>query len=262
MSKTTETSDFELPKDQTMEGAVMQEMIWIVYGPPGIGKSSFVAQCENVLFLSTDPGLRFIKAFKQTINDWLHFKKIVKYLILNKPKRYTAIAIDTIDPLYLMCRKYILDKRGIEHQSDEPYGKAYDLVTTEFNLEINKLTKLPYGLFFLDHSKSTEEKGRAIRTSKIIPAMHSQAYKVLFPMADIMAYLGFGDEAADSGELERRMQFQPTSTVEAKDRTKGGLPESLVIPEEGGFQLVERFLLGKASSNKKSSSKKIILKRK
>lgn len=232
-----------LPTEPTLEGAAMEEMIWLIYGPPGIGKSTFVSQCPKTLFLSTDPGLRFLNVLKQPVTGWLHFKKIVKSLEINKPKEYKALAIDTVDPLFLMARKYVLDKRGIEHQSDEPYGKAYDLVTTEFTLEMLKLTKLPYGLFFLSHSKEIEVKGRAMRTSRIIPSLASQAYKVLAPLADIIAYYGFAEASADNGDLTRTMQFQPSETVEAKDRTKGGLPETLVIPEDGGFQLVEDHLL-------------------
>jgi hypothetical protein len=241
----------------------MDEMIWILYGPPGIGKSSFVAQCEGVLFLSTDPGLRFIKTMKQVVNDWLHFKRIVSYLEVNKPSRYKALAIDTIDPLFVMCSKYMLRKRGIEHPSDEPYGKGYELIRGEFEETILRIRpeKLGYGLFFLDHAREEEGRGRAVRTSKVKPAMHGQALKVLAPMADIIAYYGFGEEAADTGDLERKMFFQPSETMEAKDRTKGGLPESLVIPEEGGFQLVERFLLGDASLKPKSKKKLILKKR-
>lgn len=261
MTETAETG-FKLPLEAVYEGASMKEMIWFVYGPPGIGKSTFVSQCEGVLFLSTDPGLRFLSVIKQPITNWLQFKKVVKALEVDRPKEYTALAIDTVDPLFLMARKYVLDKRGIEHQSDEPYGKAYDLVTTEFTLEMLKLTKLPYGLFFLSHSKEVEVKGRALRTSKTIPSLASQAYKVLAPMADIIAYYGFGEESADTKDLTRKMQFQPSETVEAKDRTKGGLPESLVIPEEGGWGLVEGHLLGVKDGPVKAEKRKVFIKRK
>lgn len=252
-----------LPSEPTYEGASMQEMIWLLYGPPGIGKSTFVSQCEGALFLSTDPGLRFLKVYKRPIEGWLDFKKVVKALTIDRPKQYKSIVIDTIDPLFLMARKYVLDKRGIEHQSDEPYGKAYDLVTTEFTLEILKLTKLPYGLFFLSHSKDVEVRGRALRTSKVIPSLPSQAYKVVAPLADIIAYYGFGETAADTGDPTRVMHFQPSETLEAKDRTKGGLPESLVIPEEGGYKLVESHLLGEVHDAKAAPSKRrILIKRK
>jgi len=248
--------DVPLPTKPTYEGASMQEMIWFIYGPPGIGKSTFVSQCEGVLFLSTDPGLRFLNVMKMKISSWLQFKRIVKHLEANQPRIYKAIAIDTVDPLFMMCRDYICKKRGIEHQSDEPYGKAYELTTAEFHLEISKLVALPYGLFFLSHSKTEEIRGRAMRTSMLKPSLASQGYKVLAPMADIIAYYGFGEESADTKSVERKMQFQPSETVECKDRTKGGLPETLVIPEDGGFKLVEQYLLGIARQDKPKLKKK------
>jgi len=252
--------DISLPKNPVLQGASMQEMIWIIFGPPGIGKSSFVNQCPDVLFLSTDTGLRFLNVLKQDITSWFQFKKIIKTLQLDPPKRYKAIAIDTIDPLFLMCKQYVCVKRGIEHQSDEPYGKAYELTNTEFTIEMLKLTKLPYGLFFLSHAKVDTGGGRSTKTAITVPSLAGQAYKILAPMVDITAYYGFGEEAADTGDLERVMHFQPTPTIEAKDRTKGGLPESLVIPEEGGFKLVEKHLLEQAKEKPKRKILKVIKK--
>lgn len=261
METQTQSEGLKLPTAPTLDGASMEEMIWILYGPPGIGKSTFVAQCPGALFLSTDPGLRFLSVMKQPVSNWLNFKKIVKALEVERPKVYKALVIDTIDPLFMMARKYVCDKRGIEHPSDEQWGKGYDLVTSEFVLEILKLTKLPYGLFFLDHAKEQESQGRVVKTSKTVPAMHGQAYKALAPLADIIAYYGFGTESADSGDLERKMFFQQSATMDAKDRTKGGLPESLVIPEEGGFKLVEAHLMGHVAKEP-APQKRIFIKRK
>ena len=235
--------DIVLPKITIREGASMNELIWIIYGPPGIGKSTFVSQCKDVLFLSTDQGLRFLDTYKRPIASWRDFKKYVKLLDEMKPSRYSAIAIDTVDLIFKMCRKYVLEKRGLEHQSDEQWGKAYDLVNTEFELEIAKLCNLPYGIFFVTHAKEIEIRGRSVRTSKIVPTLSPQAYKSIAPMADMIAYLGFDEKSADTDDKRRIMYFQPQETLEAKDRT-GIMPESVSIDKEDGFQTVRSYIMG------------------
>lgn len=249
--------EIKLPADTILEGAKMNELIWFIYGPPGIGKSTFVSKCKDTLFLSTDQGLRFLNVYKRPLASWQDFKKYIKLLRETKPKRYKAIAIDTIDIVFKMCRKYVLDKRGLEHQSDEQWGKAYDLVNTEFELTMAKLCNLPYGIFFISHAKEIEIRGRAVRTNKIVPTLINQAYKAIAPMADIITYMGFDEKAADSEDGRRKMFFQPQETIEAKDRTSK-LPETLWVNEGEGFNLVENWLTGK----KVKPKIKVVIKRK
>ena len=245
MKNSEVVSSLKLPTKPVLEGASMQDIIFFLYGPPGIGKSTFVSQAPDTLFLSTDPGLRFIKSMHLPVSSWLGFKKIVSKLVVERPKAYKGICIDTIDLLLMMCQKYVCEKRNIEHQSDEPFGKAYEITRSHFMTELLKLKGLDYTLFFISHSRTEEERGRAVRTSKVKPTLPSQGYKVLSPMCDIIAYYGFDEEAADDKEAPRRMFFQLTETMEAKDRS-GLLPNSLTIPKRGGFELVESYILGKS----------------
>jgi GTPase SAR1 family protein len=258
-----ESDDIYFPETPELKAPDMRRMKWLIYGPPGIGKSTFVSQAKDVLFLTTDGGLKFISSMHRPIPNWSTFKKYVRALQAEKPKQYKAIAIDVVGSLFKMCRKYVCDKRGIEHQSDEQWGKAYDLVSSEFELEIEKIVGLDkYGIFFISHSVEKEVKTRLSNMHKTIPDIPGQVYKIIHPMVDIMAFLGFDGKMTEDGELSRRMYFQPTDNLEAKDRTTQ-LPESLVIPapEDGnGFEVVENYLLEPPA--KRSTKKKIILRRK
>ena len=63
------------------------------------------------------------------------------------------------------------------------------------------------------------------------------------------------------------MYFQPTESIDAKDRTKA-LPESLYIPhpdEVNGFELVEKYLTDEQRPSEKTEAptrKKIIIRKK
>ena len=167
-----------------------------------------------------------------------------------------------------MCVKYICEKRGIVHQSDEPYGKAYDIILAEFETEIEKLVGAgKYGLFFISHAVDKERKTRFSTITKTEPTVPKQAYKILYPMMDVVAYMGFDPNSGPDNEASRRIYFQPTESMEAKDRTKL-LPESLPLshPDEGnGFEEIEKYLISGGKPKLKqveTSKKKIIFKKK
>lgn len=261
---TQDSSEVHFPTEPALQSTDMKKMKWLCYGPPGTGKSTFFSQAKDVLFLTTDGGHQFINSMNRPIDNWFTFKKYVKAIKLERPKQYKAIAFDVVDGLYKMARKNVCEKRGIEHPSDEQWGKGYDLVSTEFELPFLELIGLrQYGLFFLSHSEEVEKKTRLSTITKTVPTLKKQAFQILQPMMDIISYYGFDGTMTDAGEPVRRMYFQPTENMEAKDRTKK-LPESLVVPdpeETNGFDLVQNYLTGRPRV-KPGQAKRIVLKRK
>jgi hypothetical protein len=255
-----------LPLESKLESNDMRKMKWLLYGPPGTGKSTFLNQAGKVLFLSTDGGTKFLDTMSRPIDNWSTFKKYVKAISLERPKQYNAICLDLADHLVSMVQKYVCEKRGIEHQADEPYGKAYDLIEREFTAEILKLVGIgKYGLFFVSHAHDKERKTRFSTINKTEPTIKNPGWKVLQPMMDIIAYMGFDASSGTDDRMGRRMYFQPTESMEAKDRTTL-LPESLFIPhptEGNGFEIVEKYLLsGEKSDKSKSPAPKVSLKKK
>lgn len=234
-----------LPVEQTLEGSKLSQLKWLLYGPPGIGKSTFFSKAEEgnkiPLFLHTDPGLRFIRAAKKPIASWAQFKAHVKQLLVSH-SAYSIIVLDTVDLLFRMCRREVCQARGIEHISDEQWGKGYDLVRDAFELEIAKLATLNTGLAFISHSKDVEIRGRSIRTSKLVPTLPKQGHDIVVPLCDVIGYAGFSVEKADQyedGSMGRVVQFTPDETVEAKDRT-GLLPAKCKLD----FDTVKGYLEG------------------
>lgn len=246
----------DLPKEKTLEGAAnINQLIWLIYGSPGIGKSTFFSKFDRALFLNSDPGLGFIKAYKMPISTWLEFKKTVDFLFEKRPSKYNLFVIDTIDMIFTMCVDYICRKRGIEHQSDESWGKGYELVQREFKIPFQKLTSMKrfgFGTAFISHAMEVEIRGRAIRTSKTIPTLQKQARSFIMPLCDIIGYCGFAQNRADKLEGNRLIFFNPDETIEAKDRT-GLLPVKCKLD----FETVKSYL-----KNEKIKVKKIKLKNK
>lgn len=225
-----------LPTKQTLDIVKLSSLTWLVYGNPGIGKSTFFSKAtdgkKSPLFLFSDPGLKFIKAYKKPVLSWREFDKVYvrELLIKANPKIYSMIVLDTVDILFRMCRKEVCLKKNISHVSDLEWGKGYDLVRDEFEQTISLLANWGndngIGLAFISHAKDVDIRGRDKKTNKLIPTIPKQCRDIIMPLCDIIAYAGFTQEKADrtpDGEMGRVLITEPDETLEAKDRT-GMLP--------------------------------------
>ena len=237
----------ELPTTQTLEGARFSQLKFLVYGCPGIGKSTFFSKAvdgdRSPLFLQTDPGLRFIKAYKQPILSWGSFTQAVDALVNKPSNRYSMVVLDTVDILFRMCRKFVCDREGINHVSELEWGKGGDMVRDQFDLQIAKLSLLDQsgtGLAFISHSKDVEVRGRAVKTSKVVPTMMNGAYAAIAPLCDVIGYAGFSVEKVTKENpdgIGRVIHFAPDETYDAKDRT-GMLPAKCALD----FDVVRQYL--------------------
>jgi phage nucleotide-binding protein len=130
-----------------------------IYGASYVGKSTFADNAQDVLFINTDgntdellsPAISI--ANEVTVNGritstklaWEVFKELVDELE-KKQNTYKYIALDLLEDLRELCRVYIYKRMNITHESDAGFGKAYDMVTTEFNTVIKRIKAAGYHL--------------------------------------------------------------------------------------------------------------------
>jgi phage nucleotide-binding protein len=128
-----------------------------IYGASYVGKSTFADNAQDVLFINTDgntdellsPAIAI--ANEVTVNGritttklaWEVFRELVDELE-KKQNSYKYIALDLLEDLRELCRVYIYKKMNITHESDAGFGKAYDMVTTEFNTVIKRIKAAGY----------------------------------------------------------------------------------------------------------------------
>lgn len=114
----------------------------VVYGPEGIGKSTFAAQFPNALFIDTEGSTKHLDVARTPKpSSWTMLLEQVQYVKQN-PCSFQTLVIDTADwaeqlCITSVCAKY--QKPGIE---DFGYGKGYIYLTEEFGRLLNKLEEL------------------------------------------------------------------------------------------------------------------------
>jgi len=205
----------------------------LIYGPPGVGKTTFANEMGDTLFLAPEDGQRFLEVYYVGINSWQDFIDSIKQLKAKpkRAKRFKTIAVDTIDNLYAHCAYYVGKKLGFEHPSDEDWGKGYEAIREELRRGLNALASLHKGIVLISHSQDREVKTRTITLTKTMPTLARTAAKIIFPMCSVIIYAAFKNfKDKETGEVVQKhvAYMKPTEHYEAKDRT-GRLPEVLPL---------------------------------
>lgn len=212
-----------LPKKKTEPSFDIHAYNWLIYGQPGIGKSSFAAQFDEALFIPTEPGLEALSVFKATdkecITSWADFIDICKEIQIAKEAggfNFKVVVIDIIDNLYQFCQDHVCGMQSppIKHPSDLAYGKGFNLVNTEFKRVINKLSSLTK-LVFVSHAMDRDIETRTMKITKTMPTMAGQGGNFINGFVGIIGYIS----TDPSDESKRIIHFRGHEALVAKDHS-------------------------------------------
>jgi hypothetical protein len=219
-----------LPTTKRPPKTDLRDYIVLLYGPWKIGKSTWVSEMGDVLFLATEPGLNDLEVYEQPIGSYDQFLTACAELAMGD-HHYRTVCIDTIDNLYLFCQQHFAEQYGVTYIGDLDFGKGTHIVNAEMLRVLSKLASLPYGLVMTSHAKMIEVKTRTGKYNKMAPTLPESARKTILGMADIIAYCDI--EQVDQGDgtlVETRSMFlQPSSIYEAGNRTQRRLPDRLPL---------------------------------
>ncbi len=118
----------------------------VLYGPEGIGKSTFAAQLPQPLFIDTEGGTRHldVQRFAERPSSWTLLLEQVKY-VQSHPDVCRTLVIDTADWAEALCVRHICDKQNLGGLEDFGYGKGYVYLQEEFARLLQLLTDLAEG---------------------------------------------------------------------------------------------------------------------
>lgn len=121
------TLDLKNLQKHTISKSLRSKSI-LIYGSPKIGKSTFAAGADNVLFFNFEDGTEFLplKVEPVPIQKWTEFKSYLKQL--RDPdiqQMYHTIVIDTVTIAAQLCERYICLQQNVEHIKDIPYGARF-----------------------------------------------------------------------------------------------------------------------------------------
>lgn len=105
--------------------AIKKPPVILVYGPEGVGKSTFCKDLNNPIFIDTEGGLDMlgVQAFPRcitwdTLIDQLNF-------VIDNDLGYKSLVIDTLDWAEALAFERVCSSNGVSNISDIGFGKGY-----------------------------------------------------------------------------------------------------------------------------------------
>lgn len=127
---------------QITSGKIPSALKVVVYGPEGIGKSTFAAQFPGPIFCDTEGSTKHMDVRRTPKpTSWAMILDQVKYFVQH-PDMLRTFVLDTADWAEQMCAEALCaksQKTGIE---DFGYGKGYVYLGEEFGRLLNLLEEL------------------------------------------------------------------------------------------------------------------------
>ena len=183
-----------------------RQPVIILYGEPGVCKTSIINTCEVPLNLDFDRGIDrslFRKDVLQ-INEW---NEVLTEEAAGTFKAYKTIGIDTakaaLDDFlmsYVISQDYTLKKNKLG---------MYGAIGDSFKLFVNNRRSENAAIVIVAHAKKDED------TKKIIPDVTGQSYQLLLRIADQVGYVSIQNG-------RRVIEFEPTESTVGKN--VAGLP--------------------------------------
>lgn len=125
-----------------IEGKEQRPKKIVIYGPEGIGKSTFASQFPDPLFIDTEGGTSNLDVRRIKCNkSWDELISVVKE-ILENPHICKTVVLDTADWSESLCINAVCDKYRKNNIEDFGYGKGYTYLVDEYAKLLSLLDQL------------------------------------------------------------------------------------------------------------------------
>lgn len=125
---------------QITRGKIKKAKKVVVYGPEGIGKSTFASQFPGAVFIDTEGSTNDMDVARlPRPTSWTMLFEEIEY-IKKTPGICKTLIIDTIDWAEQLCVEHICAKHNKSGIEDFGYGNGYVYTKEEFGRFLNRLT--------------------------------------------------------------------------------------------------------------------------
>lgn len=229
---------------------------FLVYGDPGVGKTWLCGTAMDhpdtgpVLYLDVDGGVttlrhrstldtKAVRAVNDPNKESPGFNQIYQSLVdsitldsegIPRLEYYKTIVIDRLDELSDVDMRNIMreayNRNPDKVDIDVPSPREYGINRSHIRKLVRAFRDLPCHVIFVCGAGMQQEEGQP---SKIFPGFTGKLKSEVSGFCDIVGYY-YNDTS--TGELVRKIQFQGTKRIQAKDRTGslGGLLDNPTIP--------------------------------
>jgi|7_EtaG_2_1085326.scaffolds.fasta_scaffold00554_23 hypothetical protein len=227
-----------IPTDPHEPKTSMSDYLWLVYGQPKIGKSTFCNQWPGALFAATEPGTSAMRAADVPINSWTDFENFMHALGKEKSAaKYKTIVVDTIDNLWSFLCNHICKTQGWEHISEGGYAKGYNIAEMKLTNAIAELRSFGKAVVFVSHERKTREldnDGNTTGSVFITSNLPNSARKVIHGNVDFIFRAEHHPDDSTKRVVRTSPRREDKEIVECGSRGseyRNGKPTKAPLPE-------------------------------
>lgn len=268
----------KMPTKKSVISDRLEDYSWLIFGKKKIGKTTLIAQFENVFLFPTEPGSKAISVYQPTdkkgnprvLDSWPLFCGYVDGY-LEDTETYGPSCVDIIDKAYELAFDHTCHVLGIEHPNDEKdYGKSWQAINKECMRVVKKLLADRRGCFLLSHVKQREVENPLTGevSEKLFCSLSGRIHEEITGIVDVWAYYGYhkterrlwinGHEDIDCGtrienrfldsETGKQLSYIPMgdSPAESKENLLKAFENEIStakrdhVPKKGGVKLKKR----------------------
>lgn len=114
----------------------------VLYGPEGIGKSTFASRFPAPVFIDTEGSTNHMDVARTPApQSWTELLQQVNYFIQH-PEELGTLVIDTLDAAERLCMSQFCAMNKLHGIEDMPYGRGYVYIAEDFGKLLNLLDQL------------------------------------------------------------------------------------------------------------------------
>ncbi len=227
----------------------------VVYGPEGIGKSTFAAQFPDPLFIDTEGSTKDMDVARTPDpTSWSMLMEQVEYVRAN-PGLCRTLVVDTIDWAEQMCVEHVCAKHQKDGLESFGYGTGYVYTKEEFGRFLNRLSdviKAGVNVVLTAHAQmrkfeQPDEMGAYDRWElKLGKKTTSQTSPLVKEWSDLLLFANYKTYSVAVDDKGKKRKAQGGSRVmytahhpcwDAKNRY--GLPEEMPFEYAGIAGIIE-----------------------
>lgn len=219
----------------------------IIYGPGGVGKSTFAANAPDVLFLDIENGLDGIESAKLKITDWQSVLDAIGALH-EQDHDFKTLAVDSVDWLEGVIHKAVAKSEGKDNIDDIGYGRGYKLAIDYWQQFLQGMTSLRDNknmtIILIAHDqikRFDDPTGQGYDRHML--KLHSAAGQLAFEWADAVLFakqktivkqedVGFKQTKGKAVSLGRVLYTEDSPAYMAKHRASLSLPPEIPLSWE------------------------------
>ncbi len=224
-------------------GKMQKPLKLVIYGPEGIGKSSFAAQAPGALFIDTEGSTVHMDVRRLPApQSWTMLLQEVDY-VRRTPGICKTLVIDTVDWAERMARDHVCSTHSVKGLEDFGYGKGYVYLYEAIGQLLNQLTEVinsGINVILTAHAKmrkfeQPDELGAydrwEMKLMKETPGMVKEwADIVLFATYETYIVKEPGKEKSSKGKAQGGKRVMYTSHHPCWDaKNRHGLPDKLPL---------------------------------